>query len=196
MSTITIEQTLSELLPRPAVEEIVTRYGDGYSALFKAEEYEWRTSTGMGQRGIEKLRAIKALVREVQTKKQNNLINATSAKSVYEAMSDMQFFEQEHVRVLYLNGRNHVIKFEDISTGTLNMAPMDSKCVFSTAVRLKASAVILVHNHPTGDPTPSETDIASTRSLMAAGHIIGIPVLDHIVIGAGSYTSMNEEGLL
>ena len=192
----TIEQTLSQLLPPVAVAEIVERYGDGYSALFKAEEIEWLQTPGMGRRGLDKLRAIKTLVKSLQNKKQTELINASSSKAVYDAMKDMQFFETEHVRVLYLNSKNHVMKWEDISIGHVTAATIDIKCVFSMAVRLKASAIIVVHNHPSGDPEPSQQDINSTHRLIAAGALLNIPVLDHIVIGAGDYKSLAEEGLL
>ena len=192
----TIEQILSQLLPPVAVAEIVERYGDGYSALFKAEEVECLQTPGMGRRGSDKLRAIKTLVKSLQNKKQMELINASSSKAVYDTMKDMQLFETEHVRVLYLNSKNHVMKWEDISIENVTAATMDIKCMFSMAVRLKASAIIVVHNHPSGDPEPSQQDINSTHRLIAAGALLNIPVLDHIVIGAGDYKSLAEEGLL
>lgn len=193
MTTSTIEQTLAELLPQPAVSDIVERYGDAYAALFKAEEVEWMQSPDMGQRSMEKLRAIKTLVKDIQSKKQTAITDASSSKAVFQAMQDMQYFETEHIRVLYLNNRNHIIKWEDVSIGQVNTASTDAKCIFSTAVRLKASSIILVHNHPSGYPEPSAQDIRFTQQIKAAGALLDIPLLDHVIIGAGTYYSLAEE---
>ena len=194
--TIAIEQNLSTLLPKLAVQELVERYGDAYTALFNAEEAEWRNSIGMGQRGLEKLLAIKSIVYDIQHRSQTALTSASNPQEVFRAMSDMQFFETEHVRVLYLNAKNRIIKSEDISMGNVTSASMDIKCVFSSAIRLKASAIILVHNHPSGDPQPSREDVTSTKRLSEAGQLLDIPVLDHIIIGRGQYKSLTEEGLM
>ena len=150
--TTTIEKTLSILLPEPAVAEMITQYGNGYAALFNAKEKEWLQTPGMVRRWLDKLRAIKALIKNLQSKKQTGLINVSNSRAVYDTMRDMQYFETEHVRVLYLNAKNHIIKWDDISIAHVTAATIDIKCVFSTAVKLKASAIIVVHNHPSGDP--------------------------------------------
>lgn len=192
----TLETTLTELLPKTSVQELVERYGDPYDALFNAEETEWLNSPGMGYRGLAKLRAIKTLISGVQERQRKAPIDVGSPKSIYKAMSDMQYFETEHVRVLYLNARNHLIKYEDIAKGDIASAPLDIKCIFSTAVRLKACSIVVVHNHPSGDSYPSTEDISSTKRLSEAGRLFGIPVLDHIIIGHGQFHSMSESGQL
>lgn len=196
MSECSIGETLSELLPRTAVEEVITRYGDGYSALFKAEDVEWRDSYGMGAKGMKKLRAIKRLIKDLEVKKIGGLSDVSRPKAIYEAMQGMQYFETEHIRVLYLNNHNKLLKYEDVSIGHTTAALTDITCVFSMAIRLKATSIIIVHNHPSGSAKPSDEDRKFTKDMKAAGEILNIPLLDHIIIGAGRYYSFKEENTI
>ena len=100
------------------------------------------------------------------------------------------------VLVLLLDGKNRIIRRVQVSEGSLNQSIVHPREVFSPAVKESAAAVILVHNHPTGDPAPSSEDIAITRRLKEAGEIMGIKVLDHIIVGDGEYVSFVERGLL
>jgi len=192
----TVENILTELLPKASVQELIERYGDPYDALFNAEEAEWYDTPGMGNRGIAKLRAIKSLIKNIQNRNRKAPINVGRPKDIYKAMADMQYFETEHVRVLYLNARNHLIKFEDISIGDVTSASLDIKCIFSSAVRLKACGIVIVHNHPSGAVMPSRNDDHVTKRVVEAGQIFSIPVLDHIIIGHGEFYSMSECGQL
>ena len=192
----TVEAMLTEILPKASVQELVERYGDPYDALFHAEESEWYDAPGMGNRGIAKLRAIKSIIKNVQNRPRKASINVGRPIDIYKAMSDMQYFETEHVRVLYLNARNNLIKSEDISIGDVTTASLDIKCIFSSAVRVKACGIVIVHNHPSGDSHPSELDIRCTKRVAEAGRLFDIPVLDHIIIGHGEFHSMSECGQL
>ena len=98
--------------------------------------------------------------------------------------------------VLLLDGKNRIILEEQISEGSLNQSIVHPREVYSRAVKESAAAVILVHNHPSGDPAPSREDREITRRLKEAGDVLGIRVLDHIIIGDGSYFSFVEQGLL
>ena len=93
-----------------------------------------------------------------------------------------------------LDARHKAIGYAEVSRGTINMAPVHPREVFGPAVRLGAAAIIVAHNHPSGDPTPSAEDFAVTRRLKEAGDILGIPVLDHLVIGsnAARFSSLRE----
>jgi DNA repair protein RadC len=103
---------------------------------------------------------------------------------------------REYFLTLLLDGKNRIIREEQISEGSLNQSIVHPREVFSPAVKESAAAVILVHNHPSGDPAPSREDREITRRLKEAGDIMGIRVLDHIIIGDGSYFSFVEMGLL
>src|SRR5690606_4612199 len=103
--------------------------------------------------------------------------------------------EQEHLRTILLSTRNEVIEIVEIYRGSLNSAPVRIADVFKPAIRKNAAAFILVHNHPSGDPTPSPDDIALTKAIREAGQLLGIDVLDHLVIGQGRYVSLKEKRL-
>ncbi len=100
------------------------------------------------------------------------------------------------VAVLLLDGKNRIIRRVQISQGSLNQSIVHPREVFNPAVKESAAAMILLHNHPTGDPNPSSEDIAITRRLKEAGELMGIKVLDHIIIGDEEYLSFVERGLL
>lgn len=109
-------------------------------------------------------------------------------------MSEMRYLEKEQFRVLLLNTKNQVLAIEVVSLGDLTSAIVHPREVFKEAVRRAAAAVILVHNHPSGDPNPSREDFDVTKRVTEAGKILGIEVLDHIVIGDNRYISLREHG--
>ena len=110
--------------------------------------------------------------------------------------AEMAMLDQEHLRVLLLNTRNQVLSIQEIYVGNVSAAAVRASEVFRPAVRDNAPAIIVVHNHPSGDPTPSEADVSITRDLVAAGKLMGIELLDHVIVGAGnSYVSLNEKGI-
>jgi DNA repair protein RadC len=111
-------------------------------------------------------------------------------------MAEMAAFDQEHLRVVLLNTKNEVLSIQEIYIGNVNSSVVRPGEVLRPAVRDNAPSVIVVHNHPSGDPTPSPEDIAITRELLAAGKLLGIELLDHLVVGSGNrYVSLNEKGL-
>lgn len=110
-------------------------------------------------------------------------------------MSEMRFLDREVFKVLYLNTKNEIIRDEAVSVGSLNASIVHPREVFKPAIVHSSNAVILMHNHPSGNPSPSQEDIQITKRLSEAGELIGIKVLDHIVIGDGRYYSLKENGL-
>jgi len=103
---------------------------------------------------------------------------------------------REHFLAVLLSTKNHVLKTAVISIGSLNASIVHPRELFREAINARAAAVILVHNHPSGDPSPSPEDAALTRKLAEAGELLDIPVLDHIVLGDGKYISLKEKGIL
>ncbi|HXN06732.1 MAG TPA: DNA repair protein RadC [Nitrospiria bacterium] len=102
----------------------------------------------------------------------------------------------EVFRIALLNTRNQLIKVVEISQGSLNQTIVHPREVFSPAIRESAASIILLHNHPSGDPAPSPEDLLLTTKLIEAGHLIGIPVLDHLVFGAGNFFSFADHRVL
>ena len=112
------------------------------------------------------------------------------------AMPHYRFEQKEHFAVLLLNTKNHVISMPEVSVGSLSASVVHPREVFRAAIDHAAAAMILLHNHPSGDPTPSREDIAVTERLVKAGKIMDIPVLDHVVLGRDRFISLKEKGLL
>ncbi|HZK44151.1 MAG TPA: DNA repair protein RadC [Syntrophomonadaceae bacterium] len=111
-------------------------------------------------------------------------------------MEEMRHFDREYFRVLYLDRKNGVITIEDVSVGGLHSSIAHPREVYKTAVKKSAANIILVHNHPTGDPSPSNEDIQITKRLKDAGELMGIKLLDHIIIGDNCFVSLKAENLI
>ena len=111
-------------------------------------------------------------------------------------MAEMAPLEQEHLRVLLLNTKNEVLGVQEIYIGNVNSSVVRPAEVFRPAVRDNATSIIIVHNHPSGDPSPSPEDVSITRTLVDAGRLMGVELLDHLVIGSGNrFVSLNEKRL-
>lgn len=110
-------------------------------------------------------------------------------------MFEMGALEREHLRVIVLDTRNHVMRVCEVYKGSLNSSVVRINEVFRDAVRMNGAAVIVAHNHPSGDPTPSAEDISITKAIIAAGRLLDIEVLDHIIIGKGRFVSMKARRL-
>jgi DNA repair protein RadC len=108
---------------------------------------------------------------------------------------EMSALEQEELRVILLDTRNRVLDISSVYRGSLNSSQIRVGELFKTAVRRNCAALIVVHNHPSGDPAPSPDDIAITRAIVQAGKLLDVEVLDHLVIGRGRYVSLKERGL-
>lgn len=111
-------------------------------------------------------------------------------------MEDLRHKEQEHMKLLLLNTKNRLVGESDISKGTVNAALVSPRELFIEALQKNAVYIILLHNHPSGDPSPSKSDILLTKRIREAGNLIGIELLDHIIIGNNCYISMAEEKLM
>ena len=108
---------------------------------------------------------------------------------------EMSGLEQEHLRTILLDARNRLLRVREVYRGSLTTSLIRTGEVFREAIKANAAGMIVVHNHPSGDPSPSPEDLAVTRNLVEAGRLLDIPVLDHIVIGRGRFVSMREQGM-
>lgn len=109
-------------------------------------------------------------------------------------MAEMSLLKQEHLRVLLLNTKNHVAGIHQIYVGTANTSLVRAAEVFLPAIRENSPAIILVHNHPSGDPTPSRQDMDLTRQLRQAGAVLNVELMDHIILGDGNFVSIKDKG--
>ena len=183
---------------RPVLDlarELLRRYG-GLSGLARVSASELQRFNGLGmakavelQAALEMGRRLGGLHPEVrpQVRSPSDLANLL--------MPDMAYLEQEHLRVVLLNTKNQVLAVPEVYVGSLNTSVVRVAELFREAIRQNAAAVIVAHNHPSGDPTPSNEDVAVTRQLVEAGSLLDIEVLDHLVIGQQRFVSLKERGL-
>jgi DNA repair protein RadC len=111
-------------------------------------------------------------------------------------MEEMRFLDREHFKALLLNTKNQLFKVVTVSIGSLSSTIVHPRELFKDAIKSSAAALILIHNHPSGDPTPSREDIEVTKRLVEVGGIVGIEVLDHIIIGNGQWMSLKEKNFI
>lgn len=119
----------------------------------------------------------------------------TTDKLPYMVMDDMRNLEKEHFKIAILNTKKELSYLETITVGSIDKTIVEPREVFSIAIKRNAHTLILLHNHPSGDPKPSVQDIEITKTLKEAGSLLNIPVIDHIIIGDGRYFSFLEEGI-
>ena len=111
-------------------------------------------------------------------------------------MTDIFFMQQEVFMVITLNGKNNILSKKEIFKWSLNSSLVHPREVFKEALKNSAASIIVCHNHPSGDPTPSKEDINVTKRIKECGNIMGIELLDHIIIGDNKYISLKERGYL
>ncbi|KUO58257.1 MAG: hypothetical protein APF84_05310 [Gracilibacter sp. BRH_c7a] len=111
-------------------------------------------------------------------------------------MEEMRILDREHFRIMHLSTRNNVLGISAVSVGSLNSSIVHPRECFKEAIRRNANSIILLHNHPSGDPTPSREDLDITRRLTEGGKILGIEILDHVIIGEKRYVSLKEQGII
>jgi DNA repair protein RadC len=109
-------------------------------------------------------------------------------------IDEMRHYDREHFKAALLNTKNQLLKVVTVSIGSLNASIVHPREILKPAISTSAASIILVHNHPTGDPTPSKEDIEFTNRFAKCGELIGIELLDHVIIGAGTYRSLKEGG--
>ena len=125
-----------------------------------------------------------------------NLPTIVTPKDVVAQLTDLRHNKKEHFVALYLNARNQLVHKETISMGTLNTNLVHPREVFEPALKHSAAGIMVAHNHPSGDPKPSEDDLEITKRLVEAGKLMGVEVIDHVIITPNSYLSFREERLI
>lgn len=177
-------------------QQLVSHFG-GLRQLAAASVQELSTINGIGLAKACQLKAAFELGKRLATSSDAPRAIITSPQdAVNLVMEDMRYLREEHFRVIFLDTRNQVIACKDISIGSLNASIVHPRETFKAAISHLAAAIILTHNHPSGDPSPSSEDLALTARMTQAGELIGIPVFDHLVIGDGRFVSMKEKGLI
>lgn len=172
---------------------LLTRF-DGLSGLGRAAFAELCSEKGLSEaKACQLLAAFELGRRFVSLTPEDRVCVNSPQDAANLLLAEMAVLEQEHLRVILLNNRNEVVGTQEIYVGNVNSSVVRAAEVFRPAVRSNAPSIIVAHNHPSGDPTPSKEDVAITRDLVASGKMLGIEMLDHLVIGdGGRFVSMNQ----
>lgn len=178
-------------------EEMIARCPGGLYDLASVLPEDLKKIQGMGDAKAMAVLAAAELGKRISMSRQPQRAFAGNPQKVAALfMEQLRFEKKEHFLCVCLNHKSEVIGWEEVSVGELTSAPVHPRESFCKAVRCSAAGVIFIHNHPTGDPTPSEADIQATRRLVKCGEILGIQVLDHIIIGDGVYESLGAMGVI
>jgi DNA repair protein RadC len=162
-----------------------------------ASSAELSSIKGLGTAKIAQIKAAFELGKRLMGESSDGKPVFSSSHSIYSYFSPrFKNFKKEIFVAVLLDAKNRLLREYKVSEGTLTNSPIHPREAFKEAIRESAASVIFVHNHPSGDPAPSRDDITVTGRLKNAGEIIGIQVLDHIIIGDGSYVSLREQGHL
>lgn len=157
---------------------------------------ELRKMHGMGDAKAAKLLACLELARRTQKFSSPESVSVSSPEDVVRLFPEMPFLKKEVCMALLLNSRKKLLKRELVSIGSLTSNIASPAEIFKAALRESAAAIILAHNHPSGDSEPSASDVKSTGKISGAGKLLEIPLLDHVIIGRGNYFSFKGRGLL
>src|SRR5664280_337516 len=168
----------------------------GISGLQRAPMEELCNQRGIGEAKAAQIKAAIELGRRLtlESPDERPAINSPADAAAL-VMYEMSALEQEHLRVILLDTRNRVLEIVEIYKGSVNSSQIHVGKIFKAAIRRNAPALIVVHNHPSGDPTPSPDDAVVTRAIVQAGKLLDVDVLDHMVIGQGRWVSLEERGL-
>lgn len=175
-------------------QRLLVNHG-GVAGLADASMAELRDAHGVGLAKAAQLQAALELGKRLMLTPNATPPQVTSPQDAVNLIRDMGLLKQEVVKVILLDTKNHVIASPQVYQGSVNAVNLRYAELFRAAVKHNAVALILVHNHPSGDPTPSPEDIAVTRQTVDAGTVLKIDVLDHIVIARQGFVSLRKEGL-
>ena len=176
-------------------ERLLSEFG-GVTGLAQANFEELCATYGMGEAKATQIKAALELGRRLMVASPAERLQVRSPVDVANLlMLEMSLLEQEQLRVVLLDTKNFVIRVHTVYSGSLNSAVVRISEVFREAIRSNSASIAVVHNHPSGDPTPSPEDVRVTEMIVEAGALLDIDVLDHLIIGRNRFVSLKERGL-
>ena len=189
-----LELALFAALPRrdtkPLAKALLKTFGS-FAEVVHAPETRLREVEGIGDASVNQLKLIAAAASRIAKGEIKRSIALSSWDDVIGyCRASMAFADKEQFRLLFLDKRNHLISDEVQQTGTVDHTPVYPREVIKRALELSATAIILLHNHPSGDPTPSQADIEMTKAIIDIATPLGIAVHDHIIVGKSGHTSL------
>ncbi|TBL69786.1 RadC family protein [Paenibacillus thalictri] len=188
-------ETLAEKTGSYIIEEIFSRF-PSLAELMDVTEQELLNIKGVGPRKAHQIMAALQLARRLNIPSGSPFIIRSPKDAADYLMPELRYLQQERFCLLHLNTKNHLIQKDIISIGTLNSAIVHPREVFRAAIKRSSASILLAHNHPSGDPSPSQEDISLTKRLVEVGEVVGIEVLDSLIIGDNRFLSLKEQGLM
>lgn len=177
-------------------DRIISHFG-GLNGLINPTIEDLKQIKGVGEAKATQILAISELASRFKSFKSGDDYTVSSPKDVaFYMINEMKNLKKEYFKLIMLNTKNKIISIKDVSIGNLNSSIVHPREVFIEAIKNSSASVILCHNHPSGDPSPSKEDILITNRLKECGILLGIDVLDHIIIGNETYISLKEKGIV
>jgi DNA repair protein RadC len=181
---------------KPVAKALIEQFGD-FAGVATASREALLAVKGVGEGGAAQIAVIReAALRLLRAEAQAAPVLSSWQKLVEYCQAQLQFETVENFHVLFLDRKNRLIKDERQQRGTVDHTPLYPREVVKRALELGASAVILVHNHPSGDPTPSKADVEVTKEVAKAAALLGVALHDHLIIGRGKHTSLRTLGVI
>lgn len=181
---------------KPLAKTLLKEF-DSFYGVLHADPIELSRIKGMGNAGVTALKVVLAATQKLlQEKSREGVVQSSLQQVVDYCQLTMGGLRQEQLRLLFLDRKNRIIKDEVQQTGTIDHTPFYVREIIKRALEIGASGLIIVHNHPSGDPTPSQADIRATQDIKQAAHHLGIDLHDHIIIAKENHLSFRARGLL
>ena len=195
-SELSDEELLSTFIPKAVANKLMKEYQSIYGVVMNTAEIDTKNLRGFGKNKLDKIACIKEIIYRINMEKSKALTQISSPNDVLTYFKDMEDLRQEEIRLIMLNTKNKIIAHKTISKGTINSSVVTPREIFFPAIKMMASSIILVHNHPSADVTPSSEDKNITEIVARSGKLINIKLLDHIIIGKNKIYSFKEAGLI
>lgn len=176
-------------------QSLLAHFNNDIRRLFQAHPTELAKVRGISQATAIRIKAALNLGLRLSLPAEERPSISSPADAALLVQAEMSLLEKEHLRVLLLDRRNRVLDIIEVYQGSVSSSQVRVGEIFQPAVSRMASAIVVCHNHPSGDPTPSPDDVAVTRAILQAGKLLDIELLDHLVIGQGKWVSLKERGL-
>ena len=181
---------------KPLAKDLLKKFKT-FSGVIDASESELLRFKGMGKSGVAALKVVTASTQKLlQEKSRTGPLQSNLTQVIDYCKVSMGSLKNEQLRLLFLDKKNQIITDEAQQEGTIDHTPIYTREIIKRALELGASGLIIVHNHPSGDPTPSQADIRATRDIQVAAERLSIQVHDHIIIGKNTHLSFRAKGLL
>jgi DNA repair protein RadC len=190
------EELLREFISPQAARQLICEYNNLYNIMTHLSLKQLAVAKGMGEGKVRKLACVREFMKRIQQARKAQITRITAPADVAAYFADMQDLQQEEFRVLFLDTKNQIMGQKTIFIGTVNAALVSAREIFHAGIQNMATNIILVHNHPSGDPFPSREDKQTTARLVQSGKLLHILILDHVILGKNTYYSMQEKGYM